>query len=128
MELSLFLAKLFGIYMLVIAVLWAARGEVISKTVEEFFADRAMMFMSGLLALVVGIAMVIGHSVWELSWRGVITLMGYFSIAKGIARIGFPDVPRKAFGSLTKGGTRWALVGLAFLLGSYLTWAGFTGG
>ena len=31
MELSLFLAKLFGIFLLIAAVLWAVRGEVISK-------------------------------------------------------------------------------------------------
>jgi len=69
MELSLFLAKLFGIYLLIVAVLWAVRGDVISKVIEEFFASRAMLFMSGLLALAVGIAMAISHSVWELNWR-----------------------------------------------------------
>ena len=100
MELSLFLAKLFGIYLLIMAVLWAVRGEVISKVIEEFLASRPMLFLSGLLALVVGIAMAIGHSVWELNWRGLITLFGYLSIAKGIARIGFPEVPKKATGFL----------------------------
>ena len=29
-----------------------------------------MVFLSGLLALAVGIAMAIGHSVWEANWRG----------------------------------------------------------
>tara|TARA_B100000809_G_C15054522_1_gene500202 strand:- start:987 stop:1139 length:153 start_codon:yes stop_codon:yes gene_type:complete len=50
MELSIFLAKLFGIYML-------------AQVIEEFFDNRALMFVSGLLALVVGIAIAIGHSV-----------------------------------------------------------------
>ena len=62
MELSLFLAKLFGLYLLTVAVLWVVRGEAISKVLEEFFASRPMLFLSGLLALAVGIAMVIGHS------------------------------------------------------------------
>jgi len=93
MELSLFLAKLFDLYLLTVAVLWVVRGEAISKVLEEFFASRPMLFLSGLLALAVGIAIVIGHSVWELNWRGLITLIGYLSIAKGIARIGYPEVP-----------------------------------
>jgi len=63
MELSLFLAKIFGLYLLTLAVLWVVRGEAISKVLEEFFASRPMLFQSGLLAL----AMVIGHSVWELN-------------------------------------------------------------
>ena len=107
MELSLFLAKLFGLYLLIVAVLWAVRGEVISKVMEEFFTNGPMLFLSGLLSLVVGIAMAISHSVWEMSWRGLITLMGYLAIVKGISRIGFPEVPQKAAGFLLKGNAIW---------------------
>jgi len=128
MELSLFLAKLFGIYLLIVAVLWAVRGDVISKVIEEFFASRAMLFMSGLLALAVGIAMAISHSVWELNWRGLITVFGYLSIVKGIVRIGFPEVPKKAAGFLLKDTRIWIWIGLALVLGGYLTWVGFTKG
>ena len=42
-----------------------------------------------------GIAMAIGHSVWELNWRGLITLLRYLCIVKGVVRIGFPDMPKK---------------------------------
>ncbi len=128
MELSLFLAKLFGIYLLIMAVLWAVRGEAISKVIEEFFASGPMLFLSGLIALAVGIAMAIGHSVWELNWRGLITLFGYLSIAKGIARISFPEVPKKATVFLLKGTGIGIWVGLGLVLGCYLTWVGFTKG
>ena len=130
MELSLFLAKLFGLYLLIMAVLLAVRGDVISKVMEEFFASRPMLFLSGLLALAVGIAMALSHSVWEFSWRGLITLIGYLSIAKGIARIGFPEVPQKAVDFLLKDGARWIWIWiiLMLILGGYLTWVGFTHG
>ena len=126
MELSVFLAKLFGLYLLVVAALWAVRRDVISKSIDDFFASRAMMFMSGLIALAVGLAMAISHSVWELNWRGLITLFGYLSIAKGIARIAFPDVPKRAVGYLSKGTRIWVWVGIMLALGAYLTWIGFT--
>ena len=129
MELSLFLAKLFGIYLLVMAVLFVVRGDVIAKVIEEFFSSRPMLFLSGLLALSVGIAMAVSHSVWELSWRGLITLFGYLSIVKGIVRIGFPGAPKKATGFFVKSSiARWLWIGLALLLGGYLTWVGFTKG
>lgn len=129
MELSLFLAKLFGIYLLTMAVLLAVRGEVFARAVEEFFASRALLFLSGVIALVIGIAMAVGHSVWELNWRGVITLVGYLSIAKGVARIGFPEVPPRVAGRLMNSAkSRWLWSGLLALLGGYLTWAGFTQG
>lgn len=85
-----------------------------------------MLFLSGLLALAVGIAMAISHSVWELNWRGLITAFGYLSIVKGIARIAFPEVPKKAVGLLLKDARIWIWVGLALVLGGYLTWVGFT--
>ncbi len=126
MELSLFLAKLFGLYLLTVAVLWVVRGEAISKVLEEFFASRPMLFLSGLLALAVGIAMAIGHSVWELNWRGLITLIGYLSIAKGIVRIAFPEVLQKAVGFLLKSNAAWIWICIILVLGGYLTWVGFT--
>ena len=128
MELSIFLAKLFGIYALIVALLWAVRGNEFSKIIEEFFANRSLVFLSGLFSLAIGIAMAIGHSVWELNWRGLITLIGYLSIAKGIARMGFPEVPKKAAGFLLKDTRVWIWIGLTFVLGGYLTWVGFTGG
>ena len=128
MGLSIFLAKLLGIYLLIIGVLWAVRGEVISEVLEEFFTSRPMLLLSGLLALAVGIAMAISHSIWEFNWRGLITLIGYLSIAKGIARVGFPTVPRKAVSFLLKYARGWIWIGIVLVLGAYLTWAGFTQG
>ncbi len=128
MELSLFLAKLFGIYLLIVGLLWAVRGAAISGVIEDFLANPGMLFLSGLIALWVGIAMAISHSVWEPNWRGLITLMGYLSIVKGVMRVGFPNVPRRAALKMVKGTNVYIWVGLALALGGYLTWAGFTQG
>jgi len=127
-KLSLFLAKLFGIYLLLVGVLWAVRGDVISEVLEDFFASRPMLFLSGLLALAIGIAMAISHSIWELNWRGLITLIGYLSIAKGIARVGFPEVTQRAAGFLLKDTRSWIWISIVLVLGGYLTWVGFTRG
>jgi hypothetical protein len=128
MEISLFLAKLFGIYMLTMGVLCVTRGEAIASVVDELFHHRPSLFLSGVIALVIGIAMAIGHSVWEPNWRGLITLFGYLSIAKGVARIGFPDLPKRASSLFAQPRARWIWIGVLFILGGYLTWAGFTQG
>jgi len=125
---SLFLAKLLGMYMLIVAALWVVRGDVLSKVIDESVAIRPLLFLSGLLALVVGIALVISHSVWELNWRGLIALLGYGFIAKGIARIDSPSVVQKAAGSQTKDSRIWCWIGLVFAIGGYPTWVGFTHG
>ena len=50
MELSVFLAKLFGVYLMVLSVLCALRGELFAEVIEDFFTQRALVFFSGLLA------------------------------------------------------------------------------
>ena len=128
MELSVFIAKLLGIYLLIVALLWAVRGEVISQTIKDFADSRVAVLASGLMALVVGIALVISHNIWELNWRGLITVMGYLAISKGIIRIGWPQLPQKASPLLIKPAVVWVWIGLALALGGYLTWSGFTQG
>lgn len=59
-EIPLFLAKRFGTYLLFLVVFFVVRGELIGKVIEEFFAIRSMLFLSGLLALTVEIAMLPG--------------------------------------------------------------------
>ncbi len=128
MELSVFLAKLFGVYLMVLSVLCALRGELFAEVIEDFFTQRALVFFSGLLALIIGIAMAISHSVWEPSWRVAITIIGYVSIAKGIARIAFPDTLRKVASGVFRGPGKWVWIAIALALGAWLAWAGFTGG
>jgi hypothetical protein len=127
-ELSVFLAKLFGIYLLIVGAVCIVRREAMFGAIDELLADRPAIFLSGVIALVIGIAMAIGHSVWEPNWRGLITLIGYLSIVKGITRIGFPDVPKKVAGGLRNGPLVWIWLGLVLAMGGYLTWAGFAHG
>ena len=126
MELSIFLAKLFGIYLLVVGALFALRGKVIVEVVEEMLASRPMLLLSGFIALIIGIAMVISHSVWEPNWRVLITLIGYLSFIKGVTRIGFPELPKKAVGFARNRLVFQFWIGFIVLLGAYLTWLGFT--
>jgi uncharacterized membrane protein len=125
MDLSHFLAKLLGLSFLLMGVLWIARGQVIMTSVEEFLSCRPAVFLSGVVALFAGVAMVIGHNVWELNWRGLITLLGCAAAAKGIGLMAFPDWPRKPVDWLRNDwfARAWLLVGL--VIGGYLTWAGF---
>ena len=127
MELSLFLAKLFGLYMILVAVIWILRGRVVTDAIEAFFANPGLMFFGGLIAMVAGLAIAIGHPVWELNFRGAITVMGYLSIAKGISRMAFPDSPRAALRRLLEGRAKWVMVVLTLVIGSWLTWRGFGG-
>lgn len=124
MELSLFLAKLLGVYMLIIAALWVCCKKQLEATRRDVFSTPGLLALTGVFSLLLGLAIVIGHPVWEASWRGVITLIGAIAIFKGIMRLAFPKVAEKVITSSFQKGY-WALFIVILLLGLYLTYHGF---
>jgi hypothetical protein len=125
MGVSLFLAKLLGLYLLIVGGLCLLRKETFIAMAKELFASKAMLALSGAMSLCIGLAIAIGHPVYTFDWRGLITLFGYLAIAKGIMRIWFPDVLRAfALKVLRDYFTGFLLV--IFVLGCILTYAGFT--
>ena len=70
MELSLFLAKLLGLYFLIIAADLLFRRHQLEATVAEVFASRALLAFSGSISVLLGLALVIAHPVYEANWSG----------------------------------------------------------
>ncbi|NGX43558.1 MAG: hypothetical protein K940chlam7_01856 [Chlamydiae bacterium] len=126
MELSIFLAKFLGIYMLLFIGIRLLRRNQIHRAIEEIFGSRSALALSGLISLMLGLAIVIGHPIWEVNWRGLITLIGYFAIFKGFVRLGYPEHARKYVTRLLEGPGCTFMCTLLFLLGAYLTYCGFT--
>lgn len=126
MELSLFLAKLLGIYMLVIAAIWLFCKRSLEVTRREILSSQGLLALAGVFSLLSGLAIVIGHPVWEASWRGVITFIGVLAIFKGVMRLGFPNTVHILVTSAFEKGY-WAIFTLLVVLGIYLTYHGFHG-
>ena len=97
-------------------------GAALSRFTERWVPDSWVICM---ILTSIALALAISHSVWEMSWRGVITLFGYLAILKGIVRIGFPNVPKNAAMAMIRGNGKWVWIGLVLLLGAWLTWEGF---
>ena len=126
METSIFLARLLGPAMLVIAAGLIVNRNSYRALVREFIGSPALIYIAGLLALVAGLAIVLTHNVWVLGWPVVITIVGWASLIGGILRIVFPT-------SLARFAERMAdnqalFIGAAafyLVLGAWLTYAGY---
>jgi hypothetical protein len=57
--------------------------------VEQVSHDIALIFISGVLLLVAGIAIVRAHNIWS-GWPVVVTVLGWLAIIGGLARLFFP--------------------------------------
>jgi len=126
MELSIFLAKLIGLYYLIIGIVWVVHKDHFDKLVKEMLGSRSIIGLSGVMSLLVGLAIAIGHPIWHWNWQGLISLLGYIAIIQGVVRIAFTSHVQgwstKILGSRTGHNSVLAVL---FILGIFLTYNGF---
>ena len=90
MQTSVFLARLIGPVMLVIGLAVFANQRSFRDMAEEFLASRALLFLSGLLIMPAGIAIVLTHNLWVADGRVMITLFGWANMIGGAVRLAAP--------------------------------------
>ena len=127
MEHSIFLAKVLGLYLLIVPAAVLLKRKQFAEFAKEFSDNLAIVFLSGLIALILGLLMVVSHNVWTADWRAVITFIGWLTLAKGVVRISFPE--KLATLVIDPSSTKWTLALIVLLgLGIYLTYIGFSAG
>lgn len=126
MELSTFLARLLGLYMLILAGLWVIQKDQVDAVIKDFIASKGLIFFSEIINIVAGLAIAIGHPVWEFGWKGLISLIAYIMIFQGIMRVAFIDkVQKNAKKFMNSKVFFWPTIGVMVLLGCILTYCGF---
>src|SRR5690242_14650619 len=123
MDISIFLARCFGLYILIFAAIWILRPKSFETVLQNIIASKGLIGFSGMFSLLLGLAIVIIHPIWGWDWRVVITILGYLMIIQGIIRIAFTekleDIANKAIEY------KWVIVGFWIVLGIFLTYFGF---
>ncbi len=67
-DLSIFFARLFGLYFLIFAALWVVFKDQFEISLREIIASRSLIFLSGVMNLLFGLAIVIVHPHWGWQW------------------------------------------------------------
>ena len=92
----------------------------------EFAESRALIYLSGTIALVTGIVFVHFHNLWVADWRVLITAIGWLSIMKGVVRLLYPQIVRKAGRRFANNTNLMTGSGVVILvLGAFLSFHGF---
>ena len=125
MELSVFLAKVLGLYLVIVAPAALLNRRHFPRLIKEFSDSLAMVVFSGFVALVLGLLLVVSHNVWTTDWRVIITLLGWLTLIKGVVRFAFPHKVSRLWTAAAS--SWWAVVLVAFfIIGVYLTYKGFS--
>lgn len=125
MDISLFLSKALGLYLVIISVGMLINAHTLKPILGEMLKSPALMFVTGMIAIIIGALIVISHNIWILDWRVIITIMGWASLIKGTIRVVIPqyvNVLDKKW--MLSDASYYTTFVLAFLLGVVLCYLG----
>ena len=126
MDRSMFLARLLGPTFVAIALGLMINLGMYESMIAESLHPGILFYLSGLLSLLAGLAMVNLHNTWCMDWRVIITVLGWLMTIGGIIRIVVPQVAI-VIGSTVYSGRVPTIVAALIIgtLGSFLSFKGY---
>lgn len=126
MEVTIFLAKVFGLYMTIMGVAILFRRKHVMLAIFALAKDRFAQLIAGTVALLVGLFLVNLHNAWYSYPAAIVSLIGWASVLKGVFYLFLPEAHlSKVLHVLSE--RSWYLIDgiLVLLVGLYLANYGF---
>ena len=86
MQTSIFLARLLGPIVLLVAICLALNPRTFRTMASEIVHSVTLIYLFGLMDFAAGLAIVLVHNVWVADWRVLITLLGWLLLLRGLVR------------------------------------------
>ena len=123
---STFLAQLMGPVMLAVGVGVFVNAQTYRSLADEFLRSRALIYLSGLITMTAGMALILTHNVWIANWPVLITVLGWLTTIGGAFRIIVPQGTEKVGRAMLKhkmainvAGGVWIVLGAIFIVFGY---------
>jgi hypothetical protein len=126
MPTSVFLAKLLGPFFAVVGISVLVNAAAFRGIVKEFLNSPGLIFLTGLVTLPAGLAIVLTHNVWVANWPVLITIVGWLGVISGVARV-FAPARITGIGKKVSASKNFPFVGGAiwFAIGALLCFFGY---
>jgi hypothetical protein len=123
---SVYLARLIGPVMLAVGIGILVSPGAYRTLAGEFLKSTALVYLSGLLTMTAGLAILLAHRVIAPDWRTLITLLGLAMLVGGAIRIIVPDrAAAIGRGLIDRPGMMQVAAAIWPILGAILTLAGY---
>ncbi|MGO8955064.1 MAG: hypothetical protein ACLP1W_18895 [Rhodomicrobium sp.] len=123
---TVFLARLFGLYCLVMGAAMLLQRDAFPAMVNAITSNAPLVLTIGVFTLFAGLAMVLLHNIWSGGALPVIiTLLGWLTLIKSVMLLFFPQARLSALYAAVSANAFLISGVLTLLLGVYLTAAGF---
>lgn len=92
----------------------------------QFMKNETRIILSGIVGVILGVALILNHNIWDNSWRVIVTILGWGFLCKGIVRLFFPKFVINTLSKI-KNKPEWIpfYYSAMTILGCFLVYAGF---
>jgi len=125
MDASLLLVRLIGPLYLVVGLGLLLNQSYYREMLRSLPSGGILYYVSGAMALVFGIAVLLFHNLWVADWRVILTLLGWLGVAKGILLLVFPKAAIGFTAWTAKSSLLPASAVFALLLGLWFCYVGY---
>lgn len=125
---TVFLSRLIGLYLILVSLSMAAHKQATVETISALVHNPQLIFVTGIMGVVGGLAIVLGHNIWSGGALPVIvTLVGWAALVKSALLLFLsPEAESRLFlAGLHYEQLFYVYAAISLLLGVYLTYAGF---
>jgi len=124
---TIFLSRLIGLYCILTPLSLVTHKDASVAAVTALFHSSSMLLIVGVIGLAAGLAIVLGHNVWSGgALPVVVTLVGWTSLVKGLCFLFLtPEAAANLLETLHYDEYFLLYLSISFLIGVYLTYAGF---
>jgi uncharacterized membrane protein len=126
MHTSLVIARLLGPLFSTIGIGMLTNNDSYRQIGAQFLASYAIIYLSGIVVLLMGLIILNVHNVWGRNWRSVITTVGWVFTMAGMWRIIAPQFVPFVGGAILANRGFFTGAGIVLLaLGGFLTFKGY---
>jgi hypothetical protein len=126
MQKSQQIARLIGPVLCTIGIAFLVNPDAYRHIAEQFLATSAYIYISGVLLLTAGLAILNAHPLWTADWRSLITLAGWLATTAGVWRILAPNFVPFVGAAIIAHPNFFFGAGIVLLaLGGFLTFKGY---
>jgi hypothetical protein len=123
---SKLIAGFIGPLLMAMGVAMLINRHLFPEMIGQLAHNYALIFLSGVLSLLAGIAIVRVHNVWSAGWPVIITVVGWLGIVGGVARMWFPQLAAPVAETFAANSTTLLIAGLVVLaLGAFLSFKAY---
>ncbi len=126
MQPPVFIARFMGPYFVVAGIGMLLNQDAYAAMIAEFVHSNALIFISGVLSLPAGLAILNVHRAWTADWRVIITVLGWLAVIGGIIRLVLPRLTAMIGSTVYSGSAALPIFAvIALVLGGFLSFKGY---